>query len=107
MKNIGQFMKQAQQMQEKMAEMQNRLSDVEITGESGGGMVKVTINGKNLMRKIEIDASLLNASEKDMLEDLIVAATNDAHTKVEQKMAEEMSGLTGGLNLPAGFKLPF
>jgi hypothetical protein len=107
MKNLGQMMKQAQEMQAKMAEMQEQLAAVEVTGASGGGMIQVTLNGKGEMRKIEIDPALANPDEVEVLEDLIVAATNDAKAKVEAQAAQRMSELTGGLNLPPGLKLPF
>ncbi|HUC68040.1 MAG TPA: YbaB/EbfC family nucleoid-associated protein [Stellaceae bacterium] len=107
MKNLGQMMKQAQQMQAKMAEMQARLDQVEMTGAAGAGMVQVTLTGKGEMRKITIDKSLVDANEVEVLEDLIVAAFNDAKQRVESHVAEEMSKLTGGLKLPPGMKLPF
>jgi DNA-binding YbaB/EbfC family protein len=107
MKNINQMMKQAQQLQEKMAEMQERAHQVEMTGSSGGGMVKVTVNGKGEMKGITIDPSLADPKEVEVLEDLVMAAFNDAKTKVEAHVAEEMGKITGGLNLPAGMKLPF
>jgi DNA-binding YbaB/EbfC family protein len=107
MKNLGQMMKQAQQMQAKMAEMQARLETVEMNGSSGGGMVSVTVGGKGDLRKIKIDKSLVDPTEVEVLEDLIVAAFNDAKGRVEAHMAEEMGKLTGGLNLPPGMKLPF
>jgi hypothetical protein len=107
MKNIGQMMKQAQQMQSRMAEMQAKLAEVEMTGASGGGMVKVTLNGKGDMRGVKIDQSLMVADDVEVLEDLIIAATNDAKNRVDAHLQEEMSKVTGGLNLPAGMKLPF
>lgn len=107
MKNINQMMKQAQQMQEKMAEMQERMNQVEMVGASGGGMVKVTVNGKGEMKGITIDPALVDPKEVEVLEDLIIAAFNDAKTKVEAHVAEEMGKITGGLNLPGGMKLPF
>ncbi len=107
MKNLGQMMKQAQEMHAKMAEMQERLAEIEVTGASGGGMIRVTLNGKGEMRKVEIDPALVDPNEVEVLEDLIVAATNDAKAKVEAQAAQRMSELTGGLNLPPGFKLPF
>lgn len=107
MKNLGQIMKQAQEMQEKMAEMQERLSAEEVTGQAGGGMVQVTLNGKYEMRMIKIDPSLAGAGDVEVLEDLIVAAQNDAKNKVEVMVQEKMSELTGGLQLPPGMKLPF
>ncbi|MCZ6722273.1 MAG: YbaB/EbfC family nucleoid-associated protein [Alphaproteobacteria bacterium] len=107
MNNLGQMMKKAQQMQAKMAEMQKKLEEVEITGSSGGGMVQVTVNGKGEMRAIKIDPSLLDPNEVEVLEDLIAASANDAKAKVEAQLSEEMSKITGGLQLPGGLKLPF
>ena len=107
MKNLGQMMKQAQEMQSKLAELQERLAQAEVTGSSGGGMVQVTLSGKGEMRALKIDPSLVDPNEVQILEDLIVAATNDAKAKVEQQTAEEMQKLTGGLNLPPGLQLPF
>jgi len=107
MKNLGQMMKQAQQMQERMAELQAKLEAVELSGSSGGGMVQVTLNGKGEMRRIKIDKSLVDPNEIEVLEDLILAAFNDAKAHVEGHMAEEMKKLTGGLSLPPGMKLPF
>ncbi len=107
MKNLGQMMKQAQEMQAKMGEMQERMDQMEVTGESGGGMVSVTLTGKGEMRGLKVDPSLMSPDEAEVLEDLIVAAHNDAKSRVEAKVQEEMSQLTGGLNLPPGFKLPF
>ncbi len=107
MKNLGAMMKQAQQMQSKMAEMQAKLDQVEVTGSAGGGMVEATVTGKGEMRRIKIDPSLMVPGEVEVLEDLIVAAANDARTKVEAQIAEEMAKLTGGLKLPPGMKLPF
>jgi DNA-binding YbaB/EbfC family protein len=107
MKNLGQMMKQAQEMQAKMNEVQESLAQVEITGAAGGGMVEVTLNGKGEMRGLTVDPSLMTPAEREVLEDLIVAAHNDAKVKVERHVAEEMSKLTGGLKLPPGMKLPF
>lgn len=107
MKNLGNLMKQAQQMQSKMAEMQAKLGELEVTGASGGGMLKVTLNGKSEMKGIKIDPSLVAPDDVEMLEDLIIAAFNDAKSKAEAAMQDEMSKVTGGLNLPAGMKLPF
>lgn len=107
MKNLGQMMKQAQQMQAKMQEMQDKLAAIEVTGVSGGGLVSVTLNGKGEMRGVKIDRSLFSADDAEVVEDLIVAAFNDAKVKVEAHMAEEMSKITGGLNLPPGMTLPF
>ncbi len=107
MKNLGQLMKQAQEMQSRMQAMQEKLAAIEIEGAAGGGMVKVTVNGKGEMRKLKIDPALVDAKEVEVLEDLIVAAFNDAKAKVEAHLAAEMQKLTGGLNLPPGLKLPF
>jgi nucleoid-associated protein EbfC len=107
MKNLGQMMKQAQEMQARMAELQAKLAEVEMNGASGGGMVQVTLNGKGEMRRVKIDRSLMIADETEVLEDLIIAATNDAKGRVEAHLAQEMSKLTGGLQLPPGMKLPF
>lgn len=107
MRNLGNMMKQAQQMQAKMMEMQDKLETLEVEGLAGGGMVKAVLNGKGMARRIAIDPQLLNASEGEVLEDLLVAAINDAKNKIEAKMSEKMAELTGGLNLPPGFKLPF
>ena len=107
MKNLGNMMKQAQQMQAKMAEMQEALGQIEMTGATGGGMVEVTLSGKGEVRRVKIDKSLAQPDEVEVLEDLIVAAFNDAKARVEAHVQSEMSKLTGGLNLPGGFKLPF
>ena len=107
MKNFASMMKQAQEMQSKMAEMQEGLLDVEVRGESAAGMCQVTLNGKGEAKKIKIDPSLVNPDDAEVLEDLILAAFNDAKAKVEEQMKEKMSELTGGLPLPEGFKLPF
>ena len=107
MKNLGQMLKQAQAMQARMAELQSQLEQVEMTGGAGGGMVSVTVNGKGEARQVKIDPTLVDPEEIEVLEDLIVAAFNDAKAKVEDHVAQEMSKLTGGLNLPAGMKLPF
>ena len=106
MMNMQGLMKQAQMMQKKMEEAQEKLAQTEVTGVSGGGMVKVTITGKMTTKKVEIDKSLINPEEIDILEDLIVAACNDAQTKAEEMMNEGLKGVTGGLNL-GGLKLPF
>lgn len=106
MMNMQGLMKQAQMMQKKMEEAQEKLAQTEVTGVSGGGMVKVTITGKMTTKKVEIDKSLINPGEVDILEDLIVAACNDAQTKAEEMMNEGLKGVTGGLNL-GGLKLPF
>jgi DNA-binding YbaB/EbfC family protein len=103
---LGNLMKQAQQMQENMQKAQEEIASLEVTGESGGGMVKVTMTGRHETRRVEIDPSLLS-DDKEMLEDLVAAAINDAAHKVEAVTQERMAGMTSGLNLPAGFKLPF
>ncbi|HYC02804.1 MAG TPA: YbaB/EbfC family nucleoid-associated protein [Azospirillaceae bacterium] len=107
MKNLGQMMKQAQQMQAKMTEMQAKLSELEATGQSGAGMVTVVVNGKGELRKIKLDKSVVDPEDPEVLEDLIVAAFNDAKGKVEAQIAEETNKLMGGLKLPPGMKLPF
>jgi DNA-binding YbaB/EbfC family protein len=107
MKNLGDMMKQVQAMQERMAEMQAKLEQASVTGQSGGGLVKVTLNGKGTMTGLVIDASMMKPEEKEILEDLIVAAHADAKAKSEAMMAEEMKSVTGGLPLPPGMKLPF
>lgn len=107
MKNLGQMLKQAQEMQSKMAEMQGALEQIEVTGQAGGGLVTVTVSGKGEVRKVKIDPKLADANEIEVLEDLIVAAAKDAKTKADAQMAEQMAKLTGGLSLPPGFKLPF
>jgi DNA-binding YbaB/EbfC family protein len=107
MKNLGQMMKQAQKLQAKMAEMQEQLASVEVTGAAGGGMLQVTMNGKGEVRKVKIDPSLVDPDDIEVLEDLIAAACNDAKQKVETHVAERMAELTGGLQLPPGIQLPF
>lgn len=107
MKNLGNIMKQVQDMQTRMSEMQEKLAELEIVGASGAGMVQATLNGKSELKRIKIDTSLVKPEEAEVLEDLIVAAVNDARGKVEARMQDEMSKLTGGLPLPPGFKLPF
>ncbi|MBT4044330.1 MAG: YbaB/EbfC family nucleoid-associated protein [Rhodospirillaceae bacterium] len=106
MKNLSQMMKQAQEMQGKMQEMQARMEEVEMTGQAGAGMVTVTLNGKGEMRGLKMDNSLKDG-DIEVMEDLIVAAHNDAKRRVEEYSQEERGKLTGGLNLPAGMKLPF
>ena len=103
---IGNLMKQAQKMQEDMQKAQEELKNLEIEGQSGGGLVKVLMTGKHEARKVEIADNLLN-EDKDMLEDLIAAAMNDASNKVEQLTKDQFSGLASGFNLPPGMKLPF
>jgi DNA-binding YbaB/EbfC family protein len=103
---LGNLMKQAQEMQANMQKAQEELARLEVTGESGGGLVSVVMTGKHEVRRVSIDDSLLG-DDKDMLEDLVAAAINDATHKVEATTQERLSGLTGGLNLPPGMKLPF
>lgn len=103
---MGNLMQQAQQMQEKMAKMQEDIAKMEITGEAGAGMVKVTMLGNHNVRRVEIDDALVG-DDKEMLEDLVAAAFNNAVTRVEQNNREQMSKLTGGIDLPPGFKMPF
>src|SRR5262249_40069507 len=107
MKNIGQLMKQGQGKQKKMAEMETQREAVEMVGVAGGGMVRLTLNGKGDLKKIKIDKSLLDPEEVEVMEDLIVAAFNDARGKVSAHAEQEMQKLTGGLQLPGGMKLPF
>ena len=105
LKDLGGLMQQAQAMQQKVQELQAELEGMEIVGSSGAGLVKVTVNGKNETRRVEIDASLFKPDDKGVVEDLIVAACNDARTRVEGLVQERMRSLTGGLPLPPGFKL--
>jgi nucleoid-associated protein EbfC len=107
MVNFNQFLKQAQSMQKKMQEMQEQLANVHYTGKSGGGLVDVTINGRGEMQKVQIDASLLKPEEKEILEDLVVAAFNDAKQKADQESQNSMSGAFGNISLPPGLKMPF
>ena len=107
MKNIGQLMKQAQQMQSRMAEMQAKLADVEMSGQSGGGMVVALMNGKGELRKITLDKSAVDPEDVEILEDLIIAAVADAKNKVEAYVASETQKMMGGLPMPPGMKLPF
>jgi len=103
--NIGQMMKQAQMMQENMKRLQEQLGSLEVEGQSGSGMVKVTMTCKHQLRRVSIDPSLM--ADREMLEDLLVAAFNDASQKAEATVQEKMGALTAGLGLPAGLKLPF
>ena len=103
---IGQLMKQAQQMQENMQKAQEELGRMEVTGESGAGMVKVVMTGKHEVRRVDIDDSLLG-DDKEMLEDLVAAAINDAVHRIERSTSDKMSSLTSGMSLPPGMKLPF
>ncbi len=105
--NIAGLMKQASQMQAKMAEMQAKVEAMEASGEAGAGMVKVTLSGKSELRRVKIDPKLADPAEIEMLEDLIVSAHADAKRKLDTLMADEMQKVTGGMELPAGMKLPF
>jgi len=107
MRNFGNIMKQAQQIQARMEELKKKLADSQETGESGGGKVKVVLSGKHDVQHIDIDPSLLKAEEKEMLEDLLIAAFSDAKNKSERKLSEEMAKITGGLKLPQGLDLGF
>ncbi|MBV9783974.1 MAG: YbaB/EbfC family nucleoid-associated protein [Acidisphaera sp.] len=107
MKNLAGLMKQAQQMQSKMQEMQARLETMEMEGVAGAGMVSVTLNGKGEMKRLRIDPKLADPAEMEMLEDLVLAAHADAKRKTEAAAAEEMQKVTGGMELPGGMKLPF
>jgi DNA-binding YbaB/EbfC family protein len=103
---IGNLMRQAQQMQENMQKAQAELADLEVTGEAGAGMVKLVLNGRHEAKRVTIEPKLLG-EDKDMLEDLVVAAINDAVHKIAARTQEKYSGLMSGLNLPPGMKLPF
>ncbi len=103
---IGNLMKQAQKMQENMQKAQQEIAEMEITGQSGGGLVSIVINGKHECKRVSIDPSLFE-DDKDMLEDLVAAALNDAVHKVEEASRERMAGVTAGMPMPPGFKMPF
>jgi hypothetical protein len=105
MKNFGDLMKQAQQLQQRLQEAQERVGAVEAEGQSGGGMVRVTLSGKGMAKAVRIDPSLIDPKEAGLLEDLIVAAINDARAKLDSRMSEEMGKIAGGLPLPPGLKL--
>ncbi len=107
MKDISQIMRQAQQMQAKINEAQKKLEAMEVEGSSGGGMVKLRVSGKNALLSISIDPSLMIADDREILEDLIKAAHDDARRKLEDTQNEEMKGLSGGLGILPGFKMPF
>ncbi len=107
MKNIAGMMKQASQMQARMAEMQAKVEAMEVEGQSGAGMVQVTLGGKGEMRRVKLDPKLADPAELEMLEDLIVSAHADAKKRLDALMAEEMAKVTGGMELPAGLKFPF
>jgi DNA-binding YbaB/EbfC family protein len=106
MKGLGDLMKQAQEMQANMQKMQEDLASAEVTGESGAGLVKVVMNGRHDVKRVHIDDSLMS-EDKEMLEDLLAAAVNDAVRKVENKSRDEMSKVTAGMGIPPGFKMPF
>jgi len=103
---MGNLMKQAQKMQEDMQKAQEEVANLEVEGQAGGGMVKVIMNGRHEIRKVTLDDSLME-DDKEMIEDLLAAAVNDAVRRVEQQTQEKMAGVTAGLNLPGGMKLPF
>ena len=107
MNNFKDMMKKAQEMQKKMQEIQDSLSNLEVEGTSGGGIVKIIMNCKNEVKKIDIDPSIIKNDEKEVMEDLIIAALNDAKSKAEEKSQDKMKELTGGLGLPPGMKMPF
>ncbi|EXU75383.1 MULTISPECIES: YbaB/EbfC family nucleoid-associated protein [Erwinia] len=103
---LGNLMKQAQQMQDKMAQVQEEIAAMEVTGESGAGLVKVTINGAHNCRRVEVDPSLLE-DDKEMLEDLVAAAFNDAARRIAEAQKDKMAAVSSGMQLPPGFKMPF
>jgi len=107
MKNMAKMMQQAQKMQSKMQEFQDGLTELEIYGSSGGGMVNVVINGKADVKKIDVDKNLVDPEDKEVMEDLIVAALADAKSKMEEEVNKRMSDITGGMQLPPGMSLPF
>jgi DNA-binding YbaB/EbfC family protein len=104
--NMGELMKQAQKIQEQMQKAQEELASAEVVGEAGGGLVKITMTGRHDVRKVELDASLMS-EDKEVLEDLVAAAVNDAVRKIEKNSQSKMAGLTSGLGIPPGFKMPF
>ncbi|MGX9418929.1 YbaB/EbfC family nucleoid-associated protein [Vibrio sp. WJH972] len=103
---MGNLMKQAQQMQDRMQKVQEEIAQMEVTGESGAGLVKITITGNHSVRRVDIDESLM-ADDKEMLEDLVAAAFNDAARRAEESQKEKMASVTGGMQLPPGMKMPF
>jgi nucleoid-associated protein EbfC len=105
--NMSGMMRQAQEMQQKLQEMQQRMAQTDITGKAGGGMVEIVMTVKGDARRIKISPELINMNDKEMLEDLVVSAVNDARTKAEAFIAGETEKMMGGLNLPPGMKLPF
>ncbi len=102
--NIGQLMQQAQKMQENLKKAQEEMAELEVTGEAGGGLVKVIMNGRHEVRRVTIDPDI--GDDREMVEDLVAAAVNDAVNRVQEMMQEKMSGLTGGIPMPPGFTLP-
>lgn len=106
MKGLGDIMKQAQQLQEQMQKMQEELANLEVEGQSGAGLVKVVMTGRHDVKNVQIDSSLLE-EDKEMLEDLLAAAVNDAVRRIEEKNKDKMGALTGGFTMPPGFKMPF
>ncbi len=104
--NMGNMMKQAQMMQERLQKAQDEIAKMEVTGESGAGMVKITITGNHEVRRVEIDDSIFG-DDKEICEDLLAAAYNDAHRRIEEQSKEKLSSVTGGMQLPPGMKLPF
>ena len=107
MNNMSQIMKQAKAMQEKMAEMQKKIEETEIEGSSGGGAVKIVMNGKHEVKNLFIDPSIVNSNEKEVLEDLIIAAINDVNKKIAESTNDQLRSISGGMGLHTGFKLPF
>ncbi|HBM90405.1 MAG TPA: YbaB/EbfC family nucleoid-associated protein [Rhodospirillaceae bacterium] len=105
--NVGQMMKQVQEMQGKMTKMQERLVDMEATGQAGGGLVEASLSGKGALKKIKIDPSLVDPAEIEMLEDMVVAAVGDAKAKMDEIVAGETEKVMGGAKLPPGMSLPF
>lgn len=105
--NFNNMMKQAQDLQKKMAEAQKKVESLEAEGTSGGGLIKIIIDGKNSVKSVKIDESLISKDDIEILEDLILAAFNDGKEKIQKKISDEMSSITGGLQLPPGFKMPF
>ena len=107
MNNMSQIMKQAKAMQEKMAEMQKKIEETEIEGSSGGGAVKIVMNGKHEVKNLFIDPSIVNSDEKEVLEDLIIASLNDVNKKIAENTNDQLGSISGGMGLPPGLKLPF
>ena len=107
MNNMSQIMKQAKAMQEKMAEMQKKIEETEIEGSSGGGAIKIVMNGKHEVKNLFLDPSIVNSDEKEVLEDLIIAALNDVNKKIAENTNDQLGSISGGMGLPPGLKLPF